>query len=152
MAWMLPTATNLLDTFGAALLTFEQVVLVQQSFACLQPALDTVVELFYARLFAMKPDLRALFVGEMTGMRARFGAMLTVIVEGLHDYPSVAHIVQNLGRRHADYGVQESHFQHFGEALLWALQYAGGSCMTHAALDAWRVAWRQLTQTMTAAI
>lgn len=133
---------------GAGGLSPGQAALVQQSFRALRPRLDEVVETFFARLFTQHPELRPLFAQDLTGMRAKFATMLTVIMEGLDDYARVEHIVRNLGRRHVEYGAQVRHFAPLGDALIGALVQADAAMMTPETQAAWRAAYARLAGTM----
>jgi hemoglobin-like flavoprotein len=54
-------------------------------------------------------------------------------------------------RRHADYGVQVSHYATVGTALLWALRQALDPQCTPAVEAAWAAAYTLLVDTMQAA-
>jgi hemoglobin-like flavoprotein len=42
-------------------------------------------------------------------------------VAGLSDVASLIPVLQALGKRHANYGVESAHFAVVGEALIWTL-------------------------------
>jgi hemoglobin-like flavoprotein len=48
-------------------------------------------------------------------------------------------IISHTGRKHADFGVQPSHFTAFGEALIWSLQQQLGPAFTPEMQQAWLV-------------
>jgi hemoglobin-like flavoprotein len=48
------------------MLTQAQVTLVQETFAVIAPIADDAAALFYRRLFAIDPSLRAMFNGDMS--------------------------------------------------------------------------------------
>jgi hemoglobin-like flavoprotein len=48
-------------------------------------------------------------------------------------------IISHTGRKHADFGVQTSHFTAFGEALIWGLQQQFGPAFTPEMQQAWIV-------------
>ena len=78
-------------------------------------------------------------------------AMLEYIVSGLHRPETIMPAVQELGRRHADYGVQEAHCATVSTALLWALHQELGPQCTPAVEAAWATAYTLLADTMQAA-
>lgn len=53
----------------------------------------------------LDPSLRALFRGDMTEQRRKVMAMITFAVNGLTRLEQLVPMVQDLGRRHAAYGV-----------------------------------------------
>jgi hemoglobin-like flavoprotein len=56
--------------------------------------------------------------------------------------------VRLLGQRHVGYGVQSSHYQTVGEALLWTLGQGLGDKFTPAVEEAWTAAYLLLAATM----
>jgi hemoglobin-like flavoprotein len=78
-------------------------------------------------------------------------AMLEYIVAGLHQPETMMPAVQELGRRHADYGVQEAHDATVGTALLGALRQGLGPQCIPAVEAAWAAAYTLLVDTMQAA-
>jgi hemoglobin-like flavoprotein len=103
---------------GKIAMTLQQIKLVQTSFASVRSITDTAAALFYGRLFELDPSLRRLFHGNMSVQGRKLMAMLEYIVAGLHRPETIMPAVQELGRRHADYGVQEAHYATVGTALL----------------------------------
>ena len=51
-----------------------QIALIRTSFAKVQPRMDELGSVFYARLFATKPELRELFPQDMGRVKARLHA------------------------------------------------------------------------------
>jgi hemoglobin-like flavoprotein len=78
-------------------------------------------------------------------------AMLEYVVAGLHRPETIMPAVQEFGRRHADYGVQEAHYATVGTALLWALRQGLDPQCTPAVEAAWAAAYTLLVDTMQAA-
>jgi len=56
--------------------------------------------------------------------------------------------VQDLGRRHATYGVQPAHYDTVASALLWALRQGLGDAFTQPVEAAWREAYTILATVM----
>lgn len=77
--------------------------------------------------------------------------MLNFIVAGLHRPEAIAPTIQEFGRRHAAYGVQEAHYATVGMALLWTLRHGLGAQFTPAVKAAWGEAYNWLADTMQAA-
>src|SRR5262245_30679403 len=108
----------------------EQITLVQDTFAQVVPIADTAAALFYERLFTLDPALRPLFKGDMTEQQRKLMTMLGVAVKGLNRLDTIVPAVQQLGARHAGYGVQDEHYGTVGAALLWTLGQGLGKGFT----------------------
>lgn len=132
-------------------MTPEQVLLIQASFAKVLPIADTAAALFYGRLFELDPSLRPLFQGDMREQGRKLMTMLRVVVNGLHRLDQLVPAVQELGRRHAAYGVADEHYDIVAAALLWTLRQGLGDDWTPNVEAAWVVAYTLLADTMKAA-
>jgi len=130
------------------MLTQAQIVLVQDSFAAITPIADDAAALFYRRLFAIDPTLRALFTGDMVEQRRKLMQMLTAAVKGLNHVDRLIPVVEDLGRRHARYGVLDRHYDTVGSALIWTLEKGLGSAFTAEVRLAWTTLYGLLASTM----
>jgi hemoglobin-like flavoprotein len=119
------------------MVTSRQKVLVQESFTSLAPALDDVMVLFYGRLFEIDPVVRQMFPHDMTAQRRKLAQMLGAAVKGLDRLDQLVPVLEDLGRRHARYGVMEQQYDTVGAALLWTLEKGLGSGFTPELQDAW---------------
>ena len=129
-----------------------QIELVQSTWKTVLPIENEVARMFYDRLFELDPDLRKLFRTEDLREQGRkLTAMITTAVNGLNRLDAIVPAVQALGRRHADYGVTNSHYDTVAEALLWTLERGLGDNFTHAVRDAWIGVYGLLANTMKAA-
>jgi hemoglobin-like flavoprotein len=129
-------------------MTLSQVALVQDSWMKVLPIADTAAALFYARLFALDPELKALFRGDMKQQGRKLMAMMSVAVHGLGRLETIVPALQDLGRRHAGYGVKDRYYERVGAAFLWALGQALGETFTPDVENAWSAAYGLLAQTM----
>jgi hemoglobin-like flavoprotein len=77
--------------------------------------------------------------------------MLGTAVVNLHKLDDIVPAVQDLGRRHAGYGVTPEHYGPVGEALIWTLEKGLGDAFTPAVKTAWSEAYATLADTMKAA-
>ena len=132
-------------------MTPSQIVAVQDSFARVVPIKEQAAALFYDRLFAIDPPTRALFKGDVAEQGKKLMAALAMVVGGLRDLPAILPAVQDLARRHNDYGVEDRHYQSVGEALLWTLEQGLGAGFTAEVREAWTTAYTTLAGAMTAA-
>jgi len=133
------------------MVTKEQVALVQNSFAAIAPIADDAAALFYRRLFELDPRLQAMFKGDMTEQRKKLMHMLTLAVKGLNRLEQLVPVVEDLGRRHVGYGVEDRHYETVGEALLWTLEKGLGPAFTPETKEAWVTVYGLLSTTMKAA-
>ena len=132
-------------------MTPEQILLIQVSFAKVLPIADTAAALFYGRLFDLDPSLQPLVQGDMREQGRKLMTMLRVVVNGLHRLDQLVPAVQELGRRHAAYGVADEHYGTVAAALLWTLHQGLGDHWTPNVEAAWVAAYTLLADTMKAA-
>ena len=132
-------------------MTPAQKALVQQSFARVAPISEQAAAMFYGRLFELDPQLRPLFRGDMKEQGRKLMQMLAVAVNGLDRLEEIVPAVQALGRRHVGYGVQDSHYDTVGEALLWTLRQGLGEDFTADTRQAWAEVYGLLAATMRSA-
>jgi hemoglobin-like flavoprotein len=99
----------------------QQIELVQQTFALVEPNAEDVATLFYERLFALDPALRPLFKGDLREQRAKLMTTFTLVVNSLHESEKILEAVRKLGQRHVGYGVQPAHYTTVAAALLRTL-------------------------------
>jgi hemoglobin-like flavoprotein len=130
------------------MVTSSQKVLVQNSFASLAPIVEDVAALFYRKLFELDPDLRVLFPEDLGPQRRKLSQMLTAAVKGLDRPEQLIPVVRDLGRRHAEYGVAESHYETVGAALMWTLKKGLGEAFTPELENAWATVYGLLATTM----
>jgi hemoglobin-like flavoprotein len=130
------------------MLTPTQKSLVQESFATIVPIADDAAMLFYQKLFELDPSLERLFRGDMAEQRRKLMQMLTAAVKGLDRLEQLVPVVQDLGRRHATYGVTERHYETVGAALLWTLEMGLGRAFTDDVKEAWATVYTLLATTM----
>ena len=131
--------------------TDRQIALVQETFATIAPIADDAAILFYQRLFELDPSLRRMFPGEMTDQRRKLMQMLTAAVKGLSRLEQLVPVVEDLGRRHAGYGVADFHYDTVGAALLWTLEMGLAQAFTPEVREAWATVYGVLASTMKSA-
>jgi hemoglobin-like flavoprotein len=74
--------------------------------------------------------------------------MIGTAVANLHQLHAVLPAVRDLGRRHAAYGVEPSHYRTVAAALLWTLEQGLGDAFTRETRDAWAECYTALASTM----
>ena len=131
-----------------AMVTTAHKQLVQESFTQVAPIADDAAALFYRRLFELNPCLKLMFRGEMAEQRKKLTQMLTAAVKGLDHLEQLVPVVQELGRRHAGYGVVDADYDTVGKALLWTLEKLLGRAFTPELRQAWTSVYTLLATTM----
>ena len=129
-------------------MTPEQVDLVQRSWRSVLPVGGTAAELFYGKLFSLDPSLQSLFKGDIREQGRNLTAMISVAVGSLSRPERIMLAVQQLGRRHAAYGVEPRHYELVGVALLWMLEQVLGEAFTPEVRQAWSDVYTLLANTM----
>jgi nitric oxide dioxygenase len=126
-------------------MTPDQVKLVQQSFAKVAPISEQAAMLFYDRLFAVAPGVKAMFPADMTEQRRKLMATLAAVVNGLTNLEAVLPAASALAKRHVSYGAKPEHYPVVGGALLWTLEKGLGDAWTPETEAAWTAAYATLS-------
>ena len=129
-------------------MTPDQKFLVQNTFEKVAPRAEEVATLFYDRLFELDPSVKPLFTSDIHEQGRKLMQMIAVAVRGLDRLEEIVPAVQELGRRHVDYGVQEQHYDTVGAALLWTLEQGLQEEFTAETKEAWATVYGLLAQTM----
>jgi hemoglobin-like flavoprotein len=129
-------------------MTPESQALVRNSFAKVVPIAPQAAALFYDRLFILNPALKPLFKGDMAEQGRKLMAMIGTAVANLDKLETIVPAVQDLGRRHATYGVKPADYDTVAAALLWALRLGLGDGFTPAVEAAWTEAYTILATVM----
>ena len=115
----------------------DQIACIREAFDRLWPVNRRFADLFYARLLELDPTARTLFRGDLEGLKTKLLSMLATIV-GAADRPEIFDsVVEDLGRRHALFGVTPAQYSVVGEALIWSLGEALGPALTRSRREAW---------------
>jgi len=129
----------------------ETIELVQTSWTKVAAMAPQAAALFYQHLFRADPSLQPLFQGNMTQQGKMLMAMIGTAVSQLHELDSLVPVLQELGRRHAGYGVRDSHYPTVGAALLKTLEQGLGAEFTRPVQEAWAEVYEVMTTVMIAA-
>jgi hemoglobin-like flavoprotein len=132
----------------------------QSSFRLVKPIAETAADLFYGKLFELKPEYRVLFSSDMAAQKRKLMGMLAFIVRAL-DWPESSWrestpaetdlflVVLALGRRHTRlYKIPADSYEVVGKALLWTLDQGLGPAFTAEVRGAWAELYRLLCCTM----
>jgi len=129
-------------------MTPEQIKLVQDSWEKVVPISETAAELFYGKLFELDPSVRSMFKGDMKEQGRKLMAILNTAVNALTKLDTIVPAVQDMGRRHVDYGVKDEHYDTVGEALIWTLGAGLKDDFTEETKDAWVAVYTLVANTM----
>jgi len=129
-------------------MTPRQVILVQESFEAVVPIADDAAKLFYTKLFELNPGLRPLFTGDMKEQGKKLMATIQILVLSLKNLERVVPVVEDLGRRHVNYGVKDEDYDTVGQALIWTLGQGLGESFTEEVKVAWTELYLLLSMTM----
>ena len=129
-------------------MTRLQISLVQSSFEKLKPIAGEAGVLFYSRLFNVDPSLRRLFHTPTAEQAQKLMQVLGVAVAALDRIEQLVPVLEEMGSRHAGYGVRDEHYETVGACLLWTLAQGLGVDFTPAVCDAWLAAYELLSAPM----
>ncbi len=123
-------------------MTPQQKHLIRETWRQVVPIAAAAAQLFYKRLFELDPDIRTLFENtDMDAQHARLISSLSSVVGALDEVETIVPVLSELGRRHADYGVEDRHYETVGDALIWTLRQGLGDGWSLAAENAWTAAY-----------
>jgi hemoglobin-like flavoprotein len=120
-----------------AVVTPEQIMLVQVSWEQIAPMAPKLGDVFYGKLFELAPEARDLFSTDLHIQGETLISMLGVAVNMLDKLSIIDPIVQDLGRRHVRYRVRPEFVQPFRQALMHTLGRALGDGFSEQIRDAW---------------
>lgn len=129
-------------------ITAKQKELVQSTFALVAPIAEQAAEIFYNKLFEIDPELKPLFKGDIKEQGKKLMSMLAAAVKGLDDLGGLVPVVQDLGKRHVDYGVKDEHYDTVAAALLYTLETGLADAWNDDVKDAWVAVYTVLSTTM----
>ena len=132
-------------------MTPEQIELCKSSWAMVEPIADDAAAIFYRNLFNADPELEPLFKGDMVEQGKKLMQMIAAAVNLLDKLEDLVPVVQKLAVRHVSYGVEDSHYDTVGGALIMTLGMGLGDAFTDDVKEAWVTAYGILADTMIAA-
>ena len=129
-------------------MTEKQIALVQESFAKVAPISETAAEIFYNKLFELDPALKPLFNTDIKVQGKKLMSMIGMAVKGLSNLEALIPAVEDLGKRHLQYGVTADHYGTVAKALLFTLEAGLGDAWNAEVKEAWVETYSVLANTM----
>lgn len=114
--------------------------LLKETFAYVMADAQKSMEYFYAHLFVLNPEIRALFPLAMDDLRGRVFQALARLIWTMDSPQACAAYLRQLGRDHRKFGVREKHHQAFFDALLVTVEHFSGIGWTAETRAAWQAA------------
>eukprot|EP00747_Dinoflagellata_sp_TGD_P210515 gnl/TRDRNA2_/TRDRNA2_83770_c0_seq1.p1 gnl/TRDRNA2_/TRDRNA2_83770_c0~~gnl/TRDRNA2_/TRDRNA2_83770_c0_seq1.p1 ORF type:complete len:164 (-),score=38.64 gnl/TRDRNA2_/TRDRNA2_83770_c0_seq1:176-667(-) len=119
---------------------------------------ENVGWVIFMQIFKIAPEAKALFrfddaedVAYSTKMK-RHGANVVKTVGTavglLRDLPTLVPVLQDLGKRHVNYGVVPAHYDVVGQAVINSLGLALGPNFTESVKNSWLKVWTIVRNTM----
>jgi hemoglobin-like flavoprotein len=142
------------------MLSDEEKKILKDSWRLVVPIMETASDLFYRRLFELKPSYRELFPADMTAQKRKLMVTLAFAVKSadwaaeswaddVSQSDDLFLVVLALGRRHGMlYKIPEDSYPVVGEALMWTLHMGLGQAFTDEARAAWTKLYRLLSSIM----
>lgn len=142
------------------MLTDAEKQVLKDTWRLVVPIMETASDLFYRRLFELKPAYRDLFPPDMTAQKRKLMVTLAFVVksadwaaeswaEDVSKEDDLFLVVLALGRRHGLlYKIPEDAYPVVGESLLWTLNMGLGQAFTEEARAAWTKLYGLLSSIM----
>ncbi|HKO57367.1 MAG TPA: protein kinase [Thermoanaerobaculia bacterium] len=123
--------------------------IVQSSFERVAQRREEAAGIFYKHLFDIAPQTRPMFEGvDMATQGSMLMNMIAAAVRGLDRLDELKPVLEDLGRRHARYGVRVEHFSPVEECLLHTVKTMMGEEFNLDVQLAWTQIYNFVAQTM----
>jgi len=103
----------------------------ERTFDLVAPRGEELMDVFYARLFAIAPAVRPLFANtDLDRQKAMLLSILVLVRKSLRNLDAIVPTLRALGARHVGYGARPEHYAVVGQVLIASLAEIAG--------EAWR--------------
>lgn len=136
---------------AAESLTDDQVRLVRESWALIEPRIPQTLDRFYFRYFQLDPAARPLF--DQKAMESQYAALAGImgdLAAGCDDLGQFARRLERLGGRHQSLGAEPHQFNLFGIAFVDTLRLELGPDFAPGARNAWNKIFYEVAKMMEA--
>ena len=103
---------------------------------------------FYSKLFEAAPAVRSMFPEDLELQARKLTMALDTIVANLENPETNAHMLAELGRRHANYGARPEHYHLVIETMIASMREVLGGEGDEKVLQEWRMALRLIGKQM----
>lgn len=110
--------------------TQDQINRLGSSFLLIEPRIDDVVSVFYAKLFDAAPALRSLFPTDMDVQKTHMNSALKLVANNVGTLENLAEPLRQMGARHVAYGAQEAQFPVVRDIMVASLAEVAGYAWT----------------------
>jgi hemoglobin-like flavoprotein len=127
----------------------EAIILVQESFALVEPNKVAAAAFFYADLFKTAPEVKPYFAGaDMAEQGAKLMKALATAVSGLRFFDLLAPLAAQLASSHMGYHVVRADYEKAGASLLRTLETGLGAAFTPEVKAAWATVYGAMSGAM----
>ena len=130
------------------IMTTEQIKNVQRTFKIMYGRSEHSAELFFSRLFELDGSLRNYFNGELQLYKRKFIQIVGAGVYGLNRPESIVPVLQEFGRRQAQWGMRNEQYNTIGAAFYWTLSHSLEDEFTPEVMAAWAEAYNMMANVM----
>lgn len=130
----------------------EQIRIIRANWEEIHPNARLAGRLFYTKLFLIDPSLSALFRKNADEQTQRLMRALGIAVYGLGQPQVLVPLLRSLAEHQTIGGVQGSHYDAVGKALLWTLKIVLGEKFTEETRQAWESFYGTITRTVRDAV
>jgi hemoglobin-like flavoprotein len=114
----------------------------ETSFDLIAPRGEALVDVFYARLFAVAPAVEPMFAGtDLRRQKSMLLATLVLLRKSLRNLDAIVPALRGLGARHVGYGARPEHYPVVGEVLIASMADVAGHAWRPEYERAWAAAF-----------
>ena len=124
----------------------------RKAFAQIESHQHVAALIFYKRLFELDPSLRPLFKNDIEEQSKKLMDMLAAALSMAEAPDQLTSVLEQMGARHATYGVETSHYATVGQALLDMLAETLGDEFTPLARQEWTALYVFISNAMLAGV
>jgi hemoglobin-like flavoprotein len=99
---------------------------IRDSFNALAPQGDTLMTVFYDKLFHENAGVRSLFPDDMNGQKKALLGAVALVVKHADDFDAIEDALHQMGARHVAYGTTAAHYPIVRDTLLASLREVAG--------------------------
>lgn len=130
-------------------LSNQQINLLEKSFDLLAPRADELVAKFYSKLFKKYPAVKSMFAKtNPKEQKKKLIAALKLVVNSLRNPVKLTTALQELGRKHQDYGALPTHYDAVASTLLDCMAEIAEDDWTNNVNEAWEAALKIIKEIM----